>query len=45
MKKFSEDEVLSGSFIKEASQTFKNMRPFFDYMSGVLSTDSNGENL
>ncbi|MFT3911667.1 MAG: DUF2461 domain-containing protein [Ferruginibacter sp.] len=45
MKKFSDEEVLSKNFIKEASNTFKYMRPFFDYMSGVLSTDSNGENL
>jgi hypothetical protein len=28
--------------LKDASQVFKNMRPFFDYMSDVLTTDVNG---
>ena len=42
IKKFSDKEVMSQSFLKEANQTFKNMRPFFDYMSEVLSTDVNG---
>jgi uncharacterized protein (TIGR02453 family) len=43
IRKFTDEEVLSPSFLKEASQTFKNMRPFFDYMSEVLTTDTNGE--
>jgi uncharacterized protein (TIGR02453 family) len=42
IRRFSDKEVLSDSFLKEASQTFKNMRPFFDYMSEVLTTDTNG---
>lgn len=42
IRHFSDKEVLSGQFLKEASKTFKNMRPFFDYMSGVLTTDTNG---
>jgi hypothetical protein len=33
---------VSERFLKEAGQTFKNMRPFFDYMSEVLTTDVNG---
>ncbi len=41
-RNFSDKEVMSESFIKEANQTFKNMRPFFDYMSEVLSSDVNG---
>lgn len=45
VKRFTDDEVLSPSFLKEADQTFKNMRPFFDYMSEVLTTDANGEPL
>lgn len=45
VRKFTDDEVLSPSFLKEADQTFKNMRPFFDYMSEVLTTDANGEPL
>ncbi|MDP2388484.1 MAG: DUF2461 domain-containing protein [Bacteroidota bacterium] len=45
VKKFSDKEVMSEPFLKEANQTFKNMRPFFDYMSEVLSTDMNGRAL
>lgn len=42
IRRFTDKEVLSGDFLKEASLTFKGMRPFFDYMSEVLSTDVNG---
>lgn len=42
IKRFSDKEVLDNNFLKEASTTFKNMRPFFDYMSEVLTTDING---
>ena len=42
IRKFTDKEVLSHTFLKEAHQTFKNMRPFFDYMSEVLTTDING---
>jgi len=45
IRKFSDKEVLSDHFLKEASQTFKNMRPFFDYMSEILTTDPNGMEL
>lgn len=41
-RKFSDKEVLSQGFLKELSQTFKNLRPYFDYMSDVLTTDLNG---
>lgn len=41
-RSYTDQEVLSPTFIKEMNQTFKNMRPFFDYMSEVLSTDTNG---
>jgi uncharacterized protein (TIGR02453 family) len=39
---FTDEEVLDKRFLKEANLTFKAMRPFFDYMSEVLVTDSNG---
>ncbi len=39
---FTDAEVLSSSFAEEASLTFRHMRPFFDYMSEVLSADANG---
>jgi len=42
IRRFPDKEVLSKSFLKEADLTFKAMRPFFDYMSEVLVTDSNG---
>jgi uncharacterized protein (TIGR02453 family) len=42
IRKFTDEEVLAPAFQKEVSQTFKNMRPFFDYMSEILSTDTNG---
>jgi uncharacterized protein (TIGR02453 family) len=42
IRHFSDKEVLSDQFLAVASQTFKNMRPFFDYMSEVLTTDTNG---
>jgi uncharacterized protein (TIGR02453 family) len=42
IKHFTDEEVLDASFVTQAAQTFKNMRPFFDYMSEVLTTDVNG---
>jgi uncharacterized protein (TIGR02453 family) len=45
IRHFTDEQVLSLSFLKEASQTFRNMRPFFDYMSEVLGSDSDGEDV
>lgn len=42
IRRFTDEEVLSDNFLKEASQTFKNMRPFLNYMTEVLTTDVNG---
>lgn len=42
-RNFTDEEVLAGTFLEEASKTFKAMRPFFDYMSDVLTMDGNGE--
>lgn len=42
VRKFSDGEVLRGDFFMAAVQTFRDMRPFFDYMTGVLTTDRNG---
>jgi len=39
---FTDKEVIQDTFFKETVQIFQNMRPFFDYMSDVLTTDSNG---
>ncbi len=40
---FTDKEVLSPDFIKEANKIFKSVRPFFDYMSEILTTNANGE--
>lgn len=45
IKKFTDQEVLSPDFAEKANAVFKNMRPFFDYMSAVLTTDGNGNPL
>lgn len=39
---FSDKEVLSTGFAKKMSETYKKIRPFFDHMSEVLTTDANG---
>lgn len=43
--RFSDKEVLSNDFLKVVNQTFKALRPYFDYMSDVLTTDANGISL
>ncbi|NRA91362.1 MAG: DUF2461 domain-containing protein [Psychroserpens sp.] len=45
IRKFSDKEVLSKEFIKVVDQSFKAIRPFFDYMSDVLTTNLNGESI
>jgi uncharacterized protein (TIGR02453 family) len=45
MRKFTDKEIFSDDFHKEVMATFLAMRPFFDYMSEVLTTDLNGETL
>ena len=44
-RSFSNEEVLAANFNQEVLVTFQAMRPFFDYMSDVLSTDLNGESI
>lgn len=41
-KHFTDEEVIGSNFLQQANETYKNMRPFFDYMSEVLSSDVNG---
>ncbi|WP_179319889.1 DUF2461 domain-containing protein [Winogradskyella helgolandensis] len=45
VKKYSDKEVLADDFLKEVNESFKNIRPFFNYMSDVLTTNLNGESL
>jgi len=40
--KFTDTEVLSDDFLEKADESFKAMRPYFDYMSEILTTDLNG---
>jgi uncharacterized protein (TIGR02453 family) len=42
IRKFTDEEVLNEDFLSKAAETFRNMRPFFDYMTEILTTDSNG---
>jgi hypothetical protein len=44
-RKFTDQEVLSDDFQQEVIATFLGMRPFFDYMSEILTADLNGESL
>ncbi len=45
MRKFTNKDVLSPNFKNEVVATFQAMRPYFDYMSSVLTTNLNGESL
>ena len=45
LRRFTDEEVLSTQFLEQALETFKNMRPFLDYMSEVLTTDTNGASI
>lgn len=42
IRRFTDEEVLNEDFLSGAAETFRNMRPFFDYMTEILTTDSNG---
>ena len=44
-RSFSDKETLSKHFLDMAVETYQAMRPFFDYMSEVLTTDANGVRL
>ena len=44
-KKFTDKEILDKAFVTQVDKSFKAIRPFFNYMSDVLTTDLNGESL
>jgi uncharacterized protein (TIGR02453 family) len=44
-KTYLDKEVLSDGFDKEVIENFKVIRPYFDYMSSVLTTNLNGESI
>lgn len=45
VKKYKDKEVLEADFLKNVNEAFKIIRPYFDYMSDVLTTDLNGVSL
>lgn len=45
VKKYSDKEVLRDDFLEHVNNSFKSIRPFFDYMSDVLTTNLNGESI
>ena len=44
LRSFSDEEVLRADFVEQTVTTFRALRPFFDYMSEVLTTNADGEN-
>lgn len=44
-RKFTDKEVTSKDFLDTVDDSFKAIRPFFNYMSDVLTTNLNGESL
>lgn len=42
---FSDEEVCASNFQEEVIKTYLALRPFFDYMSDVLTTNLNGESI
>lgn len=45
MKSFTDEEMLSEDFADKVVDVFVTLRPFFDYMSDVLTTNLNGESI
>ncbi len=41
-KSFTDAEVLRPDFVEQVNETYLAIRPFFDYMTEVLTTDLNG---
>jgi uncharacterized protein (TIGR02453 family) len=45
VRNFSDKEVFSPDFIDQVNSSFKTIRPYFDLMSDILTTNLNGESL
>ena len=45
VRNFTDEEVLAENFIEEVDKSYKALRPFFNYMSDVLTTNLNGESI
>lgn len=44
-KSYTDKEVLAPDFLKQVTLDYKAIRPFFDYMTDVLTTNVNGESI
>ncbi|NNK11536.1 MAG: DUF2461 domain-containing protein [Flavobacteriaceae bacterium] len=45
VRNFTDKEVISSNFISKVDDSFKAIRPYFDLMSEILTTNLNGESL
>ncbi len=45
VREFTDSEVMNKNFANQVDGAFKALRPYFDYMSEVLTTDLNGVSL
>lgn len=45
VRNFTDEEILAPNFIHTIDESFKALRPFFDFMSDVLTTNLNGESI
>ena len=45
VRNFTDRQVTSKNFFQEVSDSYKAIRPFFDHMSEILTTNLNGESL
>lgn len=45
VRNFTDKEVMSKDFLKVVDESFKAIRPYFDLMSSILTTNLNGESL
>ncbi len=45
IRNFSDEEVLSDNFLEEVNNSYLALRPYFDFMSDVLTTNLNGESI
>ncbi len=45
IKKLKEGDILNDNFQRELVNYFISIRPFFDYMSEILTTNLDGESI
>lgn len=45
VRNFTDKDVMSPNFLQVIDDSFQTLRPFFDLMSAILTTDLNGESL